>query len=720
MTFLAPAVLAGAAAIAIPIAIHLLNRARVKVVRWAAMRFLLESLKKNRRRLQTEDLILLFLRCLFIALLALAFARLVWNPGGAKEAEDFGPFVAVMIVDQSASMGQSNGFQTRFDQAKSAAGNLLAQLAPGSQAALFFAGNTVDQVVPKPISNLPLVRRALDGAGPSNGTSDLSAAVQLAVDALKSFSGSRKEIFVFSDNQASAWQGLEKTRQLLDETPDVHLKVVDLGQKSGEDNLAITSLQAESDVPAAGRMTGFLIGVSNLGSTGAARVRVTLAVDDGPPVDEAVLETLEPGSTEILRLNARFPVAGFYTVRASSPPDRMPADNDRALAVRMIDRKNVAIVEGRAPDRAKGTRDAFFLANALVPVQASQRDGYYLKTKIVPAAWLQAADLASQRIVFLSNVPKLPADASRNLEKFVREGGSLVIFPGADLQAEAYNGDPVLGPMLPAKIGPRNDPAREGKSLAWQAGGYAHPVTALWNDPKNGSLGSVRADSLFPLVLPPPKDPATDPRVIVKFTDGSPAVVEAPYGKGRVVLFSTPATTQGNNFPLHPDFVPFLQRMIGFLTLDKSGDSLAIAPGAVFQARVPDDLVRREIAVIAPGSHGKPHPAGRVEMANRDAVIRYRETAKTGAYRFTVAGTDNVIAAVAVQMDPKESDLRMVPADKLASLQGDGAPAAAASGKQAAAPAPKIRRELWTFFVCAAFVVALVEMALAHRFSFSK
>ncbi|MEO5715299.1 MAG: BatA domain-containing protein, partial [Luteolibacter sp.] len=609
MAFLVPAVLAGAAAVAAPIAIHLLNKTRIKVVRWAATRFLLESLQKNQRRLKVEDLILLGLRCLFIVLLALAFARFVLNPGGSQESAGSAPVVAVMLFDQSASMGQSNGFQTRFDQAKDAAGKAIGAMGGGSQVALYLVGNHINQVVPRPTSNLPLVRRSLEVAEPTNETSDMVAAIELALETLKPFNGAKKEIFAYSDGQASAWQNTDQLQKLLAETPDVHLKVVDLGAKAGEDNLAITTLKTETGVLAAGQLSGFLVEVSNFGTTPASGVRVTLSVDDGAPVDEAMLDTVEPGKSRIIRLNSRFAKPGYYTLRAAIPADRMPVDNERAVAVHVIDQMNVAIVEGTA-GRAKESRDAYFLANALAPVSPSRRADYYLKIEPVAPVWLQTADLARQELVFLTNVPKLDAAAAKNLENYVREGGSLVIFPGPQVQPAAYNDDVVLGPMLPAKLGPKKESGKGSQSSNWQARGYTHPLASLWNDSKNGSLGSVRATEWFPLVLPP----VSTARAIVKYADDSPAVVEGAYGKGRVVLFSSSATTDWNNLPIHPNFVPFLQRLVSYLSPDKSAESLVIAPGAVFQAKVAGDLVKREVSVIAPGSSGKPRPAGKVEL----------------------------------------------------------------------------------------------------------
>src|SRR5258708_39888662 len=69
--------MAGVAAglISIPIIIHLLNRRRFKTVTWAAMDFLMKAMRKNRRRLEFEQWILLATPCLLVFLLGLALAR---------------------------------------------------------------------------------------------------------------------------------------------------------------------------------------------------------------------------------------------------------------------------------------------------------------------------------------------------------------------------------------------------------------------------------------------------------------------------------------------------------------------------------------------------------------------------------------------------------------------------------------------------------------------
>lgn len=718
MIFLVPAVLAGLGAVAAPVAIHLLNKRKVLVVHWGATRFLLETISRNQRRFQLEQWLLLALRCLLLALLALAFARPVLNPGGTGGDAAAGPTIAVLLLDQSASMGQSNGVQTRFEQARTAAGKVLDGLRPGSQAALFLVANRINPVVPRPTANLPLVRRALELAEQTQRTSDYEGAVKQALDTLRPIVGAGKEIDLFTDNQASAWQDIDAIRAALAASPEVRLRVIAAGER-GEDNLAVTTLRAETAVPAAGQRFGCLVEVSNHSASAASGVHVTLSVDDGPPVDETTLDRIEPGQARTARLNVRLPKSGYYVLTAAIPADRLPADDRRALAVHVVDREDMAVVEGgTAPSRQD--RDAFFLANALAPVSPTRRADYYLKVETAQPPWLQTADLGRYRVIFLSDVAAPDPAASARLLKYVRDGGSLVIFPGPRVQPDAYNNDPSLRELLPVKLGPRVEPGRDGRFAAWQAAGYRHPVTALWNDPVNGNLGTIRATQYFPLSLPLTIS-GQAPSIIVSYTDGSPAVVDRAFGKGRVVLFGVPATTAWSNLPIHPDFVPLLRRLTDYLSPDPDAGLLSVPPGGVFQKLVNADLAGREVSVVLPG--GVTRPAGKVELTGQEAVIRYRDTEQAGGYRLKVDGEDGAAAAFAVGIDPQESDLKVMDPEKLVALTKETNPPAAnapAPGAVTAGQTAGVRREFWLFFVCCAGVLALAEMTLANKLSVSR
>ncbi len=113
--------MAGGALISSPIIIHLINRMRFKRLRWAAMEFLLKAQKRSRRRLIIEQLILLLLRCLLVALAALLVLRFLGLGLGnlfAAQQEN----LHVIVLDDTLSMNDhwkdADGIKTSFQVAR--------------------------------------------------------------------------------------------------------------------------------------------------------------------------------------------------------------------------------------------------------------------------------------------------------------------------------------------------------------------------------------------------------------------------------------------------------------------------------------------------------------------------------------------------------------------------------------------------------------------------
>src|ERR671927_687984 len=69
------AMLGWMAAAAAPLLIHLWSRHRFREAPWAAMQFLLAAMRKNARRLQLQQWLLLAVRTLIIALVVVAVAE---------------------------------------------------------------------------------------------------------------------------------------------------------------------------------------------------------------------------------------------------------------------------------------------------------------------------------------------------------------------------------------------------------------------------------------------------------------------------------------------------------------------------------------------------------------------------------------------------------------------------------------------------------------------
>jgi len=141
MSFLFPAMLAGLAALAVPIAIHLISRHKFPVQDFPSLRLLQREERANVFAPKIVDLLQLLLRLLVLLLLVFAMSRLFAGWASSKPA----PRNVVVVMDCSASMrmqaDKPGGKTTVLELAKDRAKELLSTLEAPSQCAVIAASN---------------------------------------------------------------------------------------------------------------------------------------------------------------------------------------------------------------------------------------------------------------------------------------------------------------------------------------------------------------------------------------------------------------------------------------------------------------------------------------------------------------------------------------------------------------------------------------------------
>jgi len=95
----------GLAAIGVPILVHLLAMRRATRVPFPTLRFLRDSAPTSMRRHRIEDVPLLLLRCLIIAVAVAALAQ-PWVTSEGRTARDAGRVARAVVVDTSSSMNR--------------------------------------------------------------------------------------------------------------------------------------------------------------------------------------------------------------------------------------------------------------------------------------------------------------------------------------------------------------------------------------------------------------------------------------------------------------------------------------------------------------------------------------------------------------------------------------------------------------------------------------
>jgi hypothetical protein len=696
MSFLNPILLAGLSAIAVPIIIHLLNRRRFQKVVWAAMRFVQASIEKNQKRMRIEDMILLALRCLLLALLALALAR----PAILSEATDlFGQskVTAVVILDQSRSMGMSDGTATRFDKARQAAEQALDSMPSGSAAALFLASDIVHAVIPEPTYDLNLTRKVLRDATVTDRATDLFPALQKALDTLQGRLALRREIYLITDGQAAGWKQLTEIQRALERArTDIKTHIV-LVNEHEEKNLGVSELRLAGGLSPVGQPLRFEARVSNYGKEEARNIRVGLSVDGDPPSDEFTIDSLPAGSGKSVTLFAKLRTEGFHGLSARIPEDRMAADDQHGVAVRAVREVKVLLVDGE-PGAEPRESEVFFLKNALVPVSPELAADYFIKVSVVTGAELGQARWDDFDAVALANVPDLGESTVHSLENYLRRGGGLLVFPGSRVNVNFYNERLVRrAKILPAEWGEaRGQPQQEEQFVTLQEKDYEHSVVSLWNDPGSGRLASARFFTRLEMKYAPgekrsatPVTPTTSspagsgtaqsqgssptpqeagpPRVIVKYADGTPAVMERTWGLGRVVQFSSTADTAWNDLPVRPAFVPFIHRIVGAV-VGRQDEGLNIRVGDKFSRRVPNDYLDQDANFLKPRRSGVTRDLQRVELVNGWPTLQFLDTDQAGLYQ-TAVGEPPLQIKFSAHADPGESSLDELSPAQLGTLK---------------------------------------------------
>lgn len=730
MSFLNPLLLGGLVAIGIPILIHLLNRRRFRRVVWAAMRFLQTSIEKNQKRMQIEDLILLVLRCMIVALIALALARPAWREAvsGYFSSEKS---VGVLLLDNSLSMGTSDGTSTRFEKAKKAAEQALDSLPSGSAIAVWFVSDVIRDVIPDPSYDLNLARKLIRDAPLTDRGTDVGAAMDRAIEVLKTRMGVRREIYLFTDGQLAGWRGLLDVRSRLERAKnEVQAHIVFVSEHDTQ-NLSVRDLRLASGLAPVGQPLRFEIKVQNHGLQPAKDVRVVLSVDEEPSSDEFTLPILNPGESKGVALFAKLRNEGIHAIRASVTNDRLPADNTRTLAVRALKQLRVLMVDGDPGDSSRAG-ETFFLRHALTPVPSDQVPNYFIKTQTLPPTELSGVSLDDFDVLILANVKRFAESWVPALVSYVRRGGGLLVFPGDQIDAAFYNEQlGVKTHLLPATFGPaRGEGQQSDSSFALQTKDYAHPITSLWNDPAAGTLASVKV--YRHLILLPASHATNEvssaksnqdeglPQTVLSLEDSSPWIVEASFGLGRVVMFGSTADSAWTDLPVRPAFVPLLHRTLGSV-IQRQDEGLNLRVGHRFGRRVSNELLGKDAAFTSPRKGDTVRELKRVEMVNGSPMMTFDHTDYAGLYRVAVSDPAYE-TAFATQASPDESSLEEISSEQVQALKSVAEVYSWSSNFSLRQIVERQRSgvEFWPAVLLAALLLSLSEGFLGQWFSRSR
>ena len=255
--------------------------------------------------------------------------------------------------------------------------------------------------------------------------------------------------------------------------------------------------------------------------------------------------------------------------------DALEADNRRFFVVRVPDHLNILLAGGTANDTK--------LASLALTLAGDTTIADLFSVRRITEQQLPSMDLNAYDVVVLCNVRSFSPAFAERLDRYVRAGGGLMLFPGSQADLRSYNealfarlGIPPAAP--PAALPPPNAAQTQKSFLSFDRSDLAHPLFAGLFEQPAGRKRDARIESPRVYAAIAPKAGRRG-NAIITLSDGNPFLTEYPAGSGRVLLCSVEAGLSWSDFPTTGLFAPLLYRSMIYL----AATNQAIPPVTVGQ-----------------------------------------------------------------------------------------------------------------------------------------
>lgn len=617
--------IAGLAAVAIPIIIHLLFRQRRRPIEWGAMRFLLEAYRRSRHRMRLEQWLLLAVRCLILALLGLALAR----PLLSDSTLPIGPGsrVVYLIIDNGlASTVTDAAGTTALEHHRQRATAIINTLTASDRVALVSAARPIEALVDPPAVDHAAVLSRLGEMAAVHAPTDLDAALNRVRESitLRQDDPSPAFVYLLSDFlSGSADLTRPLSARLAIEGRPVTL-IASTPAAESVRNVQVTSIDSMRRVALAGAtdLSGqFTVRLRRVGETSDEAVTVVrLSAEPlaAPPPATVRWSRGQSEATVDLRLDLRGVEAGEVVVTVSIDRDALAADNARfnilevreALRVAVLDRREF----GRPGDLASYPSGSWF-RRALDPGTGSQ-----ISVMDLDPASIDRAAMRRLQAAILTRPDLVTDEGWGVLGEFLDAGGLLWIAPSERDQVATWT-----------------DLAASRLALDWRwareavAAGEGETDVALADDQPTSELLGLLGSELGELIKPvrvarvlPVAEGVEPSHVVLRLSDGSPWMVWSPGGgtrRGSVVYLASAVHLEWTSLPAKPFMVALVHEVVR-QGIGHAYQQRSLAPGEALAAALPFGAV----TLRAPGGES-------ITILDRDGAARLdRPIAEAGVY----------------------------------------------------------------------------------------
>lgn len=735
MSFVHPILLGGLLLIGVPVLIHLIMQQKPKKLPFPAFRFLLQKQRTNQRRLRLRYFLLLALRMLLIAAICLALARPMLFSNRLGIGSDR-PVAAVLLFDTSLSMGYQVLKQTRLDEAKKRALELLEVLPAESRVAILDsaelggewlstrtqAEDRITALKLRPV-NAPVTRQIREAYRLLN---------VLDRDQDDQSDELPRSLYVFSDRTTACWDASEA--KALHPPDGLSTVFVDVGVDNAVD-LALVGIEIPRPLVHPGDRAEVRIAVRAVGEAGENDLGCLRV---GEPALEKQPVRLAAGTSEV-RIFAREAAPageaenkagrltpGFHQFELQlGAGDALPFNNVAFVTIKVQEGRQILVVTDN-PGKPVESGDAKLWQSAL---KASHRfPCEVVSTKTAESMGL--LELNKYETICLLNVAKPSEELWDRLDTYVKGGkGLAVILGGKDWlpSREAYNtglGRKILGAKLDEWKDLGNTDGVSWKELEPDTPKAAlNPLVRYFRDQRDLGEGVRFTEETLPRarfywkMLPD----AGQARPIATYADkdNTPALLEQRLGKGRVLLLTTAfdghkvKNLDANNYFAGWFGPVFIIKATGYLAGDAETPNFNFTCGQTVTAPLPSTPAL-SFTLFGPDAAGV-----NVPRAKGDNELRITQAVQPGNYAVFDSITNQRVASFSLNPPAAESQLDRLPIEQIDALLGPGNVLTPERGLSL----PDVIRghwlqplELFPWLMILVLLVLAVENLLANKF----
>ncbi|HZS47863.1 MAG TPA: hypothetical protein VFC63_22525, partial [Blastocatellia bacterium] len=488
----------------------------------------------------------------------------------------------------------------------------------------------------------------------------------------------QRTIYLISDFHQSGWNAANDNFRLGKDTKLVPIDVSEIKAP----NLAVSDVNAQPLVYQQKYSEKLTARISNFSDEPKTAVKVDFNINDHP---------VEKREINIPARDSQ--LVEFADFNLSTGPNRcvievsgddFTVDDKDYFVINREEQSKALIVE----TATRGRSESFYLRNALT---TGENLPFALTVK--SAGSVSPAELSQNKVIILNDASGLQSGVIAQLSKFVEQGGGLIISVGPHTTTDEFNS--AFKSISPASL--RDAVQPRGEYVVMSHLKTDHPIFSLFQE--SGTLASAHVSGYFH------STPNEGASVLATLEDGSPALIEGSFGRGKVLLFTSTFDAGWNDLPLSPFYLPLVRQMMRYL-----GETEASASYNIGQP----------FAVPA-GKDGQP-PA--VDMPNGERLMTHTLNAndelivtptEPGFYHLRYADQPGFVAA---NLNSGESDLSKLDVPQFVATVTGANVNDVRKGVTSVDPDPdeiESRQRVWWILLVIAALLFVAEALIAQR-----